>query len=348
MNKLFFLTSIFFFSFIMSGCLALENKVQQSNEANTLNVEVDEEAGKLTSVQFYVPSETENKVSIIDVVSSEVVGEIETNETPTIVQFASTMRTAYIANQDSSTIQAINTMTLQPEGEVEVGPLPHGMALSNDNRTLFVATVGDQFLHVVNTQTMEVDSLIDMGGGASTNYPYLAENGLLYVTDHLNNKVYVVDIESAEKINEFTTGDVPRVLQVVDEYLYVAASESGTLEKYDLTSNELVHAIEVGEGITDFVISETGDFAIATSLEGSALFYIDLHNQEVTNVIHDLPGAKHVAFNRIESRVYVTLSSSNEVAVINVETFSVENKIEVGDTPHGITIKALPGMGGSC
>ena len=44
----------------------------------------------------------------------------------------------------------------------------------------------------------------------------------------------------------------------------------------------------------------------------------------------------------------VTLSGSDAVSVIDVESFKEVEKIKVGEIPHGIEIKALPGIGGSC
>lgn len=329
-----------------TGCALEQSEPNRDSDGEAVQTEVD--AGKLTDVQFYVASETENKISIIDIVSSDVVGEIETDLKPTIITFASTMRYAYVANQDSSTIQLINTQSLQVEKEVEVGPLPHGLALTPDNRTLYVATVGDQYVDVIDTQEMKVVEPIDLGEGSRSNYPYLDEDGTIFVSDHENSAVYVVDPTTLEVSQTIETGEVPRVVRIVGEHLFVAASEAGQLEQYDKQSGELIRAFEVGHGVTDFVINEDGTMAVTTSMEGNAVSFIDLESGEVTGTMSDLSGAKHLSFNRKETKVYVTLSGSNEVAVIDVESLEVEETIEVGEAPHGIEMKALPGIGGSC
>lgn len=336
-----FLTAMLF----LSAC-ALEDGNNNANDNESSGNQTDSDAGDLTSVQFYVPSEEDNFISVINVVSGEEVAKIETSQAPTIVTFASTMRQAFVANQDSSTVEIINTQQLESIAEIEVGPRPHGLALSNNNDTLYVATAGDQFVDVIDVGEEEVSSQIDLGSGTFSNYVYLVDDQL-YVTDHENDSVYIVDTVSQEVTDVLETGGTPRVVREQDGFLYVAASDTGTLEIFDLTSHEK-EVIEVGEGATDVIIDEEGDFAIVTSIEENFVARVDLASGEVTERLDDQPGAKHLAFNREQSRVYVTLSGSNEVSVIDLASFEEETRIEVGNMPHGIEIKALPGIGGSC
>ncbi|MBB5171882.1 hypothetical protein [Texcoconibacillus texcoconensis] len=305
------------------------------------------DAGELTDIQFYVPSEEGDLISVIDVVSGEHVADIETGQSPTLVTFSSTMRDAFVANQDSSTIEILDTQALEVETEVEVGPRPHGLALSSNNEMLYVATAGDQYLDVVDVNEQEVSAQYDLGNGARTNYVHL-EGEEVYVSDHENDQLYVLNAETGELQSSYDTGGTPRVVRKYDDKLYVASSEEGTLEVIDLENDEK-EVIDVGRGATDVVVNEDGNQAIVTSVEESFVGLVDLTTGEVTERIEDQEGAKHLSFNREESRVYVTLSDSNEVSVIDVDSFQEEYRIEVGgEQPHGIEMKALPGIGGSC
>jgi YVTN family beta-propeller protein len=329
------------FSLVGTGCaLQTSNDIEDQQHEN-------KEAGKLTAVQFYVPSEKDNKISIIDIASSEVVGNIETKEKPTLVAFTSTMREAVVANQNSSSLSLFNTQTLNEEKEIPVGPLPHGIALAPDNDTVYVATVGDSYVDVVSLKEGKVIRQIDIGTGGNTNYLVL-EDKLLYVTDYERHKLIVINTETDEIVHEITTGEVPRVVQVSDDIIYVAASSAGELQLFSAENGLPITSITGVPQITDFVIKEDQSQAIATSLEGNALYLIDLNTKEVISTLNNLAGAKHLAFNRLENRVYVTLSGTNLVQIVDLETFEVEKTIEVGAAPHGIKIKALPGGGGSC
>lgn len=337
--KQWMIAALLLFLLIGTGCA-----LQTTNDTFK---EQQENAGKLSAVQFYVSSEEENKISIIDIVSNEGVGEIETKEKPTIVAFTSTMREALVANQSSSSLSVFNTQTLQEEKEIPVGPMPHGIALAPNNDTVYVATIGDSFVDVVSLREGKVVSQIDIGSGGSTNYLVL-EDERLYVTDYKRHKLVVIDTETEKIVHEITTGEVPRVVRVVDDVIYVAASRAGELQLFSAQTGEKISSISGVPYITDFVIKEDSSQAIATSLEGDALYLIDLIAGKVVSTLEGLSGAKHLAFNRIESRVYVTLSGTNEVQIVDVKNFDIEGTIKVGESPHGITIKALPGVGGSC
>ncbi|WP_438349344.1 beta-propeller fold lactonase family protein [Paenibacillus sp. FA6] len=331
---------------MLSGC-ALETK-EEANKRLGVG-DSNGGAGKLTSVQFYVPVEDENKVQIIDIVSGEVTGEVAVGEGPTNTVFSSTMRQAYVANQLSSTISVIDTMKLEEVQQIEVGPMPHGLFLTPDNKTLYVSTVADQYIDVIDTQSGEVTGRIDMGEGAKTNY-LAVKNNILYVSDHENNCVYIVNASSNTVTDVIQTGLTPRALRLSDdgEKLYVPTAGDGKLTIYNTTSFEKIVELDTVEGATDIVISKDGSTAVITGTEGNAAAIIDLNNNTIITTIADLPGAKHLSFNRQENRVYITLSGSDEVAVFNMETLELENSIKVGVKPHGIQIKALPGIGGSC
>lgn len=337
MSKRMSLLCFILFTLGLSGCAMLsEEEIAERGKA-----------GKLASVQFYVPSEQDNKISIIDIPSSEVVGEIRTGEKPANLVFSSTMRTAYVANNTSGTVGIIDTQNLKMTKEIEVGPLPHGLALSSDNKKLYVTTVGDQFVSLIDTAEEKVIKQIDLGEGAKTNYPYLLNNKL-FVSDHENNKVYIVVDDRLTKTID--TANTPRVIKTNEDgsILYVAAGGSQVVETYDANTGEKLNQIEVGQGATDFVINQDASLMVVTNLEGNSVSIVDLKSNQVMKEITGLKGPKHIAFNRKETMAYITLSGSDEVAVLDLDKKEIVNTIQVGAVPHGIQIKAMPGMGGSC
>ncbi len=330
-------------------CLVLPLSLVLTGCAMVTQADLDQqsEAGKLNNVQFYVPSEQDDKISIIDIPSSEVVGEVKTGEKPANVTFTSTMRNAYVANQNSGTVGIMDTRDLKMTKEIEVGPLPHGVMLSPDNKKLYVTTVGDQYVNVIDTDKEEVVKQIDMGSGARTNYLQLHDNRL-YVSDHQNNRVYVV--ENDELIDTIETKDTPRVLRTNQDgsQLFVASAGENMIEVFDTTSLKKQKEVQVGKGATDFVITDEGTHLVATNMEGDSVTIQDLQSNKTLKTIEGLESPKHISFNRKQTKVYVTLNGTNKVAVIDIEEQKVIEEIEVGEAPHGIEIKALPGVGGSC
>jgi YVTN family beta-propeller protein len=330
--------------------LGNKNNLEDSQQSSNIVA-----AGKLTSVQFYVPSMLDHRIDVIDVVTSQVVGQVALKGSPTVVIFSSTKRDAYVSQQDDSSIAIINTQTLQVEHEVEVGPLPHGLVLTPDNRTLYVATVDDSFIYKIDTQAaksgkqLQADIAIDLGVGARTNY-LVYRNNYLYISDHVNHNVYIVDTKTNSLVRTINTSKVPRAIALNESgtRLYVPCAGDEVLEVYDTATGELLHSIVTLSGPTDVYISEDESQAWVTLLESNAVSAIDLKTHEVIYTVEKLPGAKHLAVNRLESKLYVTLSNSNQVAILDAQTGEILGYIKVGQMPHGIQLKALPGIGGSC
>jgi YVTN family beta-propeller protein len=117
---------------------------------------------------------------------------------------------------------------------------------------------------------------------------------------------------------------------------------------YEARTGKLLQSLPTVKGATDVVVTEDESTAIVSGAEGNAVAMIQLSNGKEIARIEGLAGAKHIVFNRLQTKAYVTLSGSNEVAVIDLDKRQVTERIPVGQMPHGIEIKALPGIGGSC
>lgn len=288
------------------------------------------------NVQFYVPSEKENSISVIDIPSNKVIQEIKTGERPANVVFAN--EKAFVTHRQGNSVGVINLKEMKMIKEIEVGIDPHGIALSNDQKQLYVTTVGDQYVYVIDTVRLEVNRKIDLGEGARTNYPYLHED-ILYISDHKNLLVYAVSNDKI--IHTYKVNGSPMVIRTISNgnLLYVASSNYNAIEVFNTKSGKKEKDIESGIDVTDFVINEEKAIMVVTNKNDNSVSIIDLQTDKVIKKIQDISAPKHISFNKDMSMVYVTLSGSNKVAVINLETNEYIEEIEVGYNPHGIHLR---------
>jgi DNA-binding beta-propeller fold protein YncE len=290
---------------------------------------------EVNSILFYVPSEKENIISIIELPSNQVVGKIETGERPANVVFSHELGKAFVTHRNGDSIGVIDLKSLKMTNEIKVGRDPHALVLSNEE--LFVTTVEDQFVYVIDPRKETVSRKIDLGKGAKTNYPYLFEKRL-YVTDHHNQTVYVV--ENDKLIDTYKVGGPPMVARTNKEgnLLYVASSSYKAIEVFDTLNGKKVNELKSGKGVTDFVISGDESLMIVTNKDENSVSIIDLSKEKIVKKIENLNAPKHISFNEDETQVYFTLSGTNKVAAINLETLELGEEIEVGRMPHGISL----------
>lgn len=330
---------------IISGCNdTLEEET--NNEINSQNIVESNEKGttkessitQLDTLQFYVPSEKDNIISIIDFESNTVIGEIKTGDRPANVSFVNKSQKAFVTHRNGNSVGVIDLSDQKMMKEIEVGKDPHGLALSADQSNLYVTTVGDQYVFVIDTDKEVVKKKIDIGKGAKTNYPYLHGNRL-YVTDHENRLVYV--IEEDRVIEKYKVSGPPMVARTSSDgtLLYVASSNYNALEVFDTKSGKKIGEIYSGKDVTDFVINNTESILVATNKDENSVSIIDLKTREIKKKIKNLAAPKHISFNFDETKVYFTLSGTNKVASIDLQSLELVGEIVVGSTPHGIELK---------
>lgn len=290
------------------------------------------------STEIYVPSEKEDIISIIRLPGNEVVDKIITGDRPANVVFIQERGKAFVTHRDGDSIGVIDLEDLKMIKEIVVGDDPHAFALTQDRKFLYVTTVGDKYIYVIDIEKEEVNRKIDLGSGVRTNYPFLYED-ILYVTDHENRLVY--SIQDDKIIQTYKVKGPPMVSRTSADgnLLYVASSSYGAIEVFNTKSGGKEMEIYSGEDVTDFVITVKESQLIATNKNENSVSIIDLSSGKLIKKINELAGPKHIVFNEDESKVYVSLSSSNKVASINLETLEIDAIIEVGRSPHGVQFK---------
>lgn len=321
---------------VLAGC-SFYSENESGDKDNTNEVEPIKTVEQIEGDIFFVPSEKDNNITLIDLPSNEILGEIKTGERPANVAFAYEQNKAFVTHRNGNSVGVIDLQQLKMTKEIKVGVDPHALVLSNDNKMLFVTTVGDQFIYVIDTETEDVMNKIDLGSGARTNYPDL-QGRTLYVTDHANNLVYQLVDEGLR--TTYTVAGSPMVVRVnnKDSLIYVASSNYGAIEVFDSVSGNKVSEISSGDDVTDFVITKNGARLIATNKNEGSVSIIDLTKQSILKKVKNLAAPKHIAFNPDETKVYVSLSATNKVAVIDLETMALETKIKVGEKPHGVQL----------
>lgn len=321
---------------LLSGCTGnTEKQLEQSKDSEVEVEEVVMDEEQSNGLHFFVPSENDNLISIIDLPSHQVVNSIDVGERPANMVFMKDKDKGFVTHRNGDSVGVIDLNTNQMTKEIKVGIDPHGIALSENEEDVYVTTVEDQYIYIIDTETEEVSKTIDLGTSAKTNYPVL-HNEYLYVTDHENHLVYA--IKNDQLIDTYKVGGPPMVARTNKDgsLLYVASSSYGSLEVFDTDTGNKVKDIQSGDGVTDFVINEEETHLVATNMAEDSVSIIDLATDEILAKIDSLPAPKHISFNEKESKVYFSLSDTNKIGSIDMETKKLTDEIEVGGKPHGV------------
>ncbi len=155
-----------------------------------------------------------------------------------------------VLNTISETISRYNIENRQIDNRfATTGMYPNKMATCQ--KFIYVTNSGDNNVQVIDVKTGETEKLIHMEE-FSNPYDIIIHGSYLYVTGMLTNKVYRIDVDRLEVIDEVKVGLAPQGLLALGNNLYVANSgvsypnySDGELSVIDLDSFTLIDSLKV-------------------------------------------------------------------------------------------------------
>lgn len=247
--------------------------------------------------EIWVSNEKDNTLSVIDLDTLEVTRTIPTGERPRGITFAQDHSVLYICASDSDAVQVMDPETGEILHDLPSGEDPEQFVLHPDNRRLYIANEDDAITTVVDTETREVIAQINVGiepEGMAVS----PDGSIVITTSETTNMAHWIDTETQELIANTLVDSRPRHAEFV---------KGGT---------ELWVSSEIGGTITVFDVETKAEI-------GKINFEIPSINPANVQPVG-------FEFTEGDSHAFVALGPSNHVAVVNAETYEVEDYILVG------------------
>jgi YVTN family beta-propeller protein len=120
-------------------------------------------------------------------------------------------------------------------------------------------------------------------------------------------------------------------------FAYVTSEVDNALIKVDLSTNQVVQGIDVGNEPYGVTITPDGAFALVANFSSQSISKIRLSDNLVTTI--SLAGnPQNIVVDPSGVFAYVTLFYQNKVAKVNLATNSVTANLTVGAGPRGIAM----------
>jgi len=250
-----------------------------------------------TAGEIWVTNEKDNTVSVISTETLEVVHTYATGERPRGIAFSEDFSRLYISTSDRNVVQVIDPQTGQVLHELPSGEDPGQFVRHPNDRYLYVANEDDATTTVVDTATREVIARINVG---------IEPEGMAVSPD---GKIAV------------TTSESTNIVHWIDTASHAIFANS-------LVDNRPRHAEFLSDGTELWVSSEIG---------GSITVFDAQSQMAKAKIEFSIPGVESeflmpvgFEFAKGDSHAFVALSRANHIAVVNAETYLVEDYILVG------------------
>ncbi|WP_299676062.1 YVTN family beta-propeller repeat protein [uncultured Roseobacter sp.] len=247
--------------------------------------------------EMWISNEKDDTLSVIDIETLEVVRTIDVGERPRGITFSKDYSVLYVCASDSDTVQVIDPDSGEVLHELPSGEDPEQFVLHPDDRHLYIANEDDAITTVVDTESRTVVAQISVG--IEPEGMAVSPDGKIAITtSETTNMAHWIDTESQEIFANTLVDSRPRHAEFIKEgtELWVSAEIGGTISVFDVATQDEITKI---------------DFAV----DG-------VHPDRVQPVGFEMTAG--------DTHAYVALGPSNHIAVVNAETYEVEDYILVG------------------
>ncbi|UWR21898.1 YVTN family beta-propeller repeat protein [Sulfitobacter sp. S190] len=247
--------------------------------------------------EIWVTNEKDDTVSVIDTDTLEVIKTYETGERPRGITFSKDYSRVYICASDSDAVQVMDPETGKILHDLPSGEDPEQFVLHPDDIHLFIANEDDAITTVVNTQTRKVVAQIDVG--VEPEGMAVSPDGKIAITtSETTNMAHWIDTATNELFANTLVDSRPR---------HAEFAKDGT---------QMWVSSEIGGTLTVFNVADQAELAKITF--------------EVQGVHPDRVQPVGFEFTPGDTHAFVALGPSNHVAVVNADTYEVEDYILVG------------------
>ncbi|MEX6689508.1 YncE family protein [Danxiaibacter flavus] len=302
-------------------------------------------------------SKGDHTLAIVDPATLKVLARIPVGSDPHEVIASTDGKTAYVTIYGGGSLHELNVIDLvaqKPLKNIDTRPLfgPHGIVFT-DGKAWFSAE-GSKAIGRYDPATDKLDW--SMGTGQDRTHMIYVTNDLkrIYTTNISSGTVSILVDSSVQPGKSAPPGARPRqewIHTVVPsergsegfdvtpdgKELWTASGENGIISIIDLTTNKPAGKIDAKVfGANRLKFTTDGKMAFISSLQTGDLTIIDSKSHKEIKRIKLGRGAAGIQMDPNGTRVFVATSADNYVAVIDLKSLEITNRIDVGINPDGL------------
>lgn len=318
-----------------------------------------------------VLNKDEDTVSFVNTNTGQTDKKIETDYNPHEVLVVPEQNKTYVSCSLGGVVNVIDNNSLEIVNTIEHPKFdfPHGLALRPDGKKLYLAATYGQAIFIIDVKTDEITNVIDSHQKWTHMISFAPDDDIAYIANMKSDNVSLIDTQAEEFIDHIPVGGGPEGIAAHPngEHLYVANQEDSSLYVMDTESFDILYERTIGDLPVRCVFTPDNRYALISNRSSGDISVVDsqfeLTNELDPNTIrspnelflhesdNDLssdvrpweikrieagkaPGG--IAFDEEGSTAYVANNLTNNLSVIDLESFSEVDRFDVGVHPDGI------------
>src|SRR5262245_19768832 len=282
----------------------------------------------------------------VDPATGRVLGRVPTGEGPHEVSVSADGRTAVVGNYGAqtpgATLSVIDLASMKETQRVDVTPLrrPHGVFFSGGSA--YFTSETNRVVARYDVASNKVDWLFGTGQSGTHMVWVNADATKMYTCNIGSDSISILERGAnplAWNQTVVSVGKGPEGFDLSPDgrELWAAHSRDGGVSIVDLEQKKVTATIDVQTKRSNRLkFTPDGKTVLISDLDAGELLVLDVASRKVTK---KLPLGRMVEGILVQpdgARAYVAVNGDNHVAVVDLKSFTVVNKIETGRGPDGM------------
>lgn len=309
-------------------------------------------------LRLYVGSSRGDDVSIIDLASLKVIGNIKLGGDRIHGVAVQPDGTRLFATVESDhTLRIVDTGTRQTVGTVQLSGRPNQVAVTPDGRYVAVPIRDGDKVEIVDVAKQEVVKSLPIK--EPHNALNTGSNRYMFVSSMASHEVNIIDLEKMDYSAVIPVGGRPRPYVVARDgkTMFVALAELHGFAIVDIPDKKVLERVEMpAEHPTphplQYESADTRTHGLAltpdegelwvSSLLDDCLYIYDVTNKKIVGKVPTGTGPNWLAFTPDGKYLCVSNADSDDVSIIDVKSRRELTRIKVGKVPKRLAIASAP------
>lgn len=304
---------------------------------STARAQTDRSTGTLV-----VLNKGESTATFVDVASGETVATLPTGRGPHELAMTRDGRWAVSTDYGGG-----NSLTVFDVAEprvvrtIDLGeyPRPHGAFFLPGDTTLAVTSEASRNVILVNPFRGAVVGAIPTRAEGSHMVAVTGDGSTLFTGDIGEGTVSRLDVDSMSKTRSYAVPAEPEAITVTDDgsQIWVGSNAEGFVSVVNTETGEVDSALDGFEWPYRIRIVEDQGLVVIPDLGRNLVRFIDFEERQDIETL-ELPGEapQGVTVTPDGETLFLSLSGSGQVAVVDLTSLEIVRRIDVGPTPDGI------------
>lgn len=304
---------------------------------SVMQAQTDRSTGTLV-----VLNKGESTATFVDVASGETVATLPTGRGPHELAVTSDGRWAVSTDYgggNSLTVFDVSGPEIVRTIDLGEYPRPHGAFFLPGDTLVAVTSEASRNVVLVDPFEGEVVSAIPTRAEGSHMVAVTGDGSTLYTGDIGEGTVSRLDVSAASKTRSYPVPSQPEAITVTSNgaEVWVGSNAEGFVSVLDTESGEVDTALDGFEWPYRILIVEEKGLVVIPDLRRNVVRFVDFEERQDIETL-ELPGEapQGVAVTPDKETLFLSLSGSGQVAVIDLTSLEVVRRIDVGPTPDGI------------